>query len=319
MGNPAEVAGLEAGKPKLTPHADIPKTYSIQTGRLDSRWQSFGIVQAEALLDGRPTGYKLVIKNGKPISFLSNRYVVIPNELAVEAGDLVAQQLGAKPFHEFKGPWAIPVRSHVLYYGYENSRMKAFYTFDEPVDVDEKGDNVYIGFMVSNAIDGGGCLGFGVFTFRFACQNMFWMKPWALSEFHARMGREVMSWARQIHLGKTARDLAEGLDNMVEATKKVVEIGLQVQRRLKAMTVEKANAEKLDKLVKALPLKYAAALPWAGVVKTDKKTRVVGFKPVEGLTTWQAFNDVTYLIWHDRKQSVDTKEGYMLLVQRAMF
>lgn len=319
-GNPAEVVGLEAGKPKLTPH-DVPKICNIQTGKVDATWAQYGIYQAEALLGDRPTGYKLVIKHEKPISFVSTKYVLIPNELAVEAGDIVARQLGAKPFHEFRGPWAIKPNSHVLYYGYENSKVKAFYAFDEAVDVDGRGDKVYVGFMLSNAIDGSGCLGFGTFTFRFACQNMFWMKPWAMSQWHENLGRKALSWARQVHLGNRVQAMAsESLDALVAAAKAVVDHGLKVQERLKAMVDEKAIIDKVEKMVKALPLKYLSQLPWVNVVKTDGKNEVMIEDTVlSDMTSWDVFNDITRLIWHDSKQGVETKESYMTIVQRAMF
>jgi hypothetical protein len=291
----------------------LPGTFEVQSGRVDSKWAEFGLHQVDIKLRDRETGYKLIVRRGEPLAITSKGYVLIPNEVALEAADAAAQRLGAKPFTDFNGPWFAKVEDHVMM-NFEKTRMSALYAFDEPVEI-AAGDKIHVGFSVRNGIDGGAAFGTGAFTFRHACANMFLMARLGVGRGMGFDDREVMSSLYQIHYGKPA-ELMATVDELVVVLERVVQSGFQVVARLRTMRETKLSEEKA-KLIQALPVKYLEKLSGFEVSKKAGKKAEVRF--LGDVTEYQVWNDATQLLTHDAKGGWDTKMTQYALVQQVFF
>lgn len=290
----------------------VPETFEIQSGRVDSKWAEYGLNQVEIRLRGEPTGYKLIVREGEPIAITSKGYVLIPNEIALQAADLAAERLGARNFGDFRGAWFCKTADHVMMNA-EQTRMVALYAFDEPVEI-APGDPIQLGFSVRNGIDGGAAFGTGLFTFRHACSNMFLMKAWRGKGMNFD-DRQVLSWIYKIHYGSPA-ELLTNVDEIIPVIEDVVRSGVQVVQRLRAMTETKL-AEATAQRIMALPAKYLEKLQGFEVKKKAGQKTQVEF--VGDVTEYQVWNDLTDLLTHDSKGKWDTKMQQYAVVQRALF
>jgi hypothetical protein len=298
----------------MTESVVLPETFEVQSGKVDSKWAEFGLHQVDIKLRDRETGYKLIVRDGEPLAITSKGYVLIPNEVALEAADAAAQRLGAKPFTDFSGPWFAKPENHVMM-NFEKTRMSALYAFDEPVEI-APGDKIHVGFSVRNGIDGGAAFGTGSWTFRHACANMFLMARLGIGRGMGFDDREVMSSLYQIHYGKPA-ELMATVDELVTVLEKVVQSGFQVVARLRNMTETKLTIEKAAK-IQALPVKYLEKLSGFEVSKKAGKKAEVQFLGGD-VTEYQVWNDLTQLLTHDSKGGWDTKMTQYATVQQIFF
>lgn len=291
----------------------VPTEFVVQSGKVDDRWNAYGLNTVDIKLRDRETGYKLIIRKGDPIAIASKGYVLIPNEVAIDAADAAALRVGAKPFTEFSGPWYVKPRDHVMM-DKEEIKMAALYAWDEGVEITPR-DKIHVGFSVRNGIDGYHAFQTGLFTFRHACANMFVM---------ARMGgkrsqatgmhwddREVMASLFKVHYGQQA-ELMASVDELVPVLEKSIKQGFEVIDRLRSMTTTKLTELQALRLG-ALPEKYVRKISGLDLEKDGT------VKIVSDVTQYQVWNDITALLTHDTKGHWDTKMHQYAIAQRILF
>lgn len=292
----------------------IPQTFEIQSGKVDSKWEQYGLNQVDIKLRDLDTPYKMIVEDGQPIAITSKKYVLIPNQIVLEAADSVAQKLGAVPFINFKGEWFNKPKDHVMMNA-EKTRITALYGFNEPVEI-TPGDKIQLGFSIRNGIDGGSSFGIGMFTFRHACSNMFIMARMKVGQGMGFDDRSVISKFDTMHQGEGAEMMAS-VDAIVPIVKQVIQSGTKVVDLLRTMATTKITQEKAFQLM-SLPVKYLDKISGFEVAggKAGKKAEV---KYTGDVTEYQAWNDITALLTHDEKGGYGTKMMHFATVQQVFF
>jgi hypothetical protein len=240
----------------------------------DHRWADYGIVRYYGVFidetgEETPRHYQLIVIDtkhpamGKPLKATlvkSPFFQFIPNEVALEAADAVAESLGIR-------------RDGVEWTG-NGLGVYARYVGDRAQDV-VPGDPVAIGFQMKNSVDGSISYTYTGYILRLVCKNGA-VAPTEQTTLKVRWSSDPPSVEDlREDLGRIMGALQEEVDAYREWTK------IQVNIRLARM------------LAAALPKSYLT-----GFVEFDKKTHeVVDVKP---LTLWEAFNTITDPLTHRR-------------------
>lgn len=140
----------------------------------DDTWNEFGIALRPLLVDGHDIGKRVLMRNGKPLEVVSDRYKVLPHERLAVVADEIADELGMVKWDQFDGDWYIEMDQHIIMDD-DGRRMHALYAQPDPVEIGDDDDEIHIGFAVHNSIDSSLGFNVGLFTFRHACANMVWM------------------------------------------------------------------------------------------------------------------------------------------------
>jgi hypothetical protein len=249
---------------------------NVQFGKVDTTWEKYGLVQAPILYNGKPSGYKAIIKNKNLVAILGMEYKLIPNEEVVKAGDQVAEEVGAKPF---KVRYA---RTNYILNKTE-TRVYAQYILSRGFDIEGR-DRVYIGFSLMNGIDGSLAFSASGFTFRSICQNGVFVGY-----------REIAHFYR-----KHTKGLEINLDSVKFAVEKVIDETKDAVNAYRKLTRLEMNEEIAERIAKSsLPRKV---LP--DYIKVEGET-LKSFDPSKSV--WDAYNHITEKIWHDVKMDIDRK------------
>jgi len=248
----------------------------IEFGKVDETWSKYGLAEARINYNDKPSPYKAIIKDGKLVAILGKDYHLIPNEVVAEIGNKVAEEVGAKPF---KVRYA---RTNYLLNKAE-TRVYANYILPRPFDIEGR-DKVYVGFSLTNSIDGTMAFGASGFTFRSVCSNGVFMGYKEIAHFYRKHTKrfEVDYEAIKAVVVKVLEQTRKAID----AYRKMVRIEL--------------NEEIAEAIAKStLPRKL---LP--DYIETEKD-KLVRFDPSKSL--WDVYNDVTAKLWHDTRMDIDTK------------
>lgn len=252
----------------------------IEFGTPDSTYINYNILQVPVIYNGEPSKYKAIIKNGNLLAILGENYTVLPNEEAMEAGELVAKSLNAQHFKR--------------YYSDNEARLYDTYILPKKYRIDPK-DTVQAGFTIMNGIDG--TLAFSVtgFTFREMCSNGVMMGYKKLARLY-RKHTSGFKFDKTMLVSYVDRIVNDTLD-VIESYKKLTQINL--------------NMEIAQKLAKArlLPKK---ALPDYIEIEEGK---VVSIDPE--VTLWQTYNDITEAIWHSAA-NMDSKRVEFNVLHRII-
>lgn len=103
--------------------------------------------------NGQETKYRAILYGGQMVAIVKSRYVLLPNEDAVEAMDKVASELKLEPYRT-------KATTTKLFRAYLSNKS---YTVGE--------ENVKLGLSMVNSIDGSLAFGVTGFTFREVCTN----------------------------------------------------------------------------------------------------------------------------------------------------
>lgn len=290
---------------------DLIGTADIDAGTPDQVWSEYGLEMVPVKLDGQDTGRRLILRNGKFIADVTDRYKLLPNERAVNAADAVANELGAVPFDDFDGDWFIPLKDNVVM-DEEGRRVHALYAWDDPVRLGD-GDEIQMGFAVHNSIDAS--LGFhvGLFTFRHACANMVWMG--VHDDGMAFDDRDVVVNGMRKHTSGLQVDN----DALQARVKNVLMLADEVSETYDQWREQFVTESHIEEMLKRLPEKD---LPkWVrdigDVLDRAKGNGTLG----EAVTTedliraempatetvWTTYNDLSESVWHDDDTSDSTK------------
>ena len=80
--------------------------------KISEEWMDYGFRELYLTWNGEPVPWKAIVRGGKLIHIASRRYTLLPNEVALRAADVVAEEIGAEKIKEFLDPCG---RLYVLY------------------------------------------------------------------------------------------------------------------------------------------------------------------------------------------------------------
>ena len=267
---------------------------NISFNEPDTTWDQYNLREYPINVNGENTNQKAIIKNGELISIVSDKYMLLPNEEALNQANQIAKQSGLVPFNKFSklNLKVVGGDEHAVLYGPHNARMHAMYAIEKEYQVN--GEDMYVGVGIRNSIDGTKAFGVDLFSFRSACSNM---------DIIARGGQRgwTLGIARTKMLDTIYKRHTSGLD---PKTFKYKELLANVMDRANAiieayeqMAIEKATKELLDNIKESrLPNK----------VLPDYITEESVQAP-ENLTQWNLYNDITANIWHNQKAAMTSK------------
>lgn len=295
----------------------------LQTVRPSNRKVSLQVLQEfpdvkatkeQVVIDGKAEATCLIFKGDTRIAHVSPDYELFPNEYALAAGNEVAKEIGAVPWDQYGGDWFVKAESNVLYAGRHNSQMHALYAFQDdekskPMEFEiRKGDKIQMGFSLHNSIDGRMGLGAGIWTFRHACQNMFFMG------FKGRGmsfdDRNVLAYFYKSHVTEMSKEQLKAI------ILRVVDAGIASIAALRAMDERKLTQAKAERLVKIIGMERAIeCMPY---VEIDEKDKVTLLPEAASVTDYDAWNDVTYAITQASEMNTKIKMKRYAKIQRVL-
>lgn len=227
----------------------------------------------------------VTMNNGKMeiLAQHSMKYKVVPFSQSLKASDDIATEIGAVPFNEFRGPWFVKAEKHTMF-DKKGAQMHALYAFDKPVEI-RKGDSIQLGFSIHNSYDKSTSLGGGFFTFRHACENMFFM---GLNGRGMSFDtRKVLAYFSASHSKtRTTDDIRGMMRVMTEQGMRIV----NAIRKLPNFDLEKAEAVKIFDI---LPKAEIEKLSWARLEGKEKTPKMLG-----DVNKYKVWNDVTDYLSH---------------------
>lgn len=271
-------------------------------------------------VNGELSPVKYVIRGGEEVANVSHIYKLFPNELALEAADKLAREVGAVPFDKFTGNWFERVHSHVMYnksnrHVKGRTVMRAYYAFNEPVAVgkndDGSDDTVQLGFSIFNGINGKRGFGAGGFTFRHACKNIMLL---GLGDSRKKL---AMGFDDRVTLAYSNKRHTTSLDEkfIIANIKNIIKAMEEVTAKYRAMVETKILERKAVNIANQLPRKaIRERMSYIRIPEKDGED----YKLVKDVTEWRVFNDVTWFASHDPKSGLETKEKIFRMVENEL-
>jgi len=260
---------------------------TVSFGPADPTWSAYNLSEYPLLFNRGETDYKAVVRNGSLVTIVSNKYLLLPNEVAVKVGDVAAEACGLVPFTEFTGDWFARMNSHVLYSN-RDTRVHALYALNQSYTVN--GDKMHLGVGIHNGIDGHFGFYVGVFTFRVACANMvFAGMPHYEQRFDQRATLEYISKVHTRGLDPALPNLLQAITTMMERATGILDTYTEMAR----LDVTKELVEKIRR--SRLPQKV-----WPDAIQTKDLV-------VPRMDQWTFYNDITGKVWHNEKMELRSK------------
>lgn len=303
-------------------------TASLEAGEPEQVWEEYGLESIPILMDEADTGRRIVRYNGDYIADVSDNFKILPNEEVVQAANVIADDLGASPFHEFDGDWYIQLDDHV-YQDAERKRVHAIYAWDQG---EIGGDDMEYGFVVHNSIDGSMALRVGVFTFRHACANMVHIGAGTLRDYMAQGvedERGIISSSTRRHTKNMDVDM-EALSARIQG---VIAAVPDIHSTYQQWLQDELTVEETLRLIDYLPSKDQPG--WMQdaedeldavaeneslepeLLPDDRKASVIEAKMPRAETVWDTYNSFTQAIWHDNRTSDTSKMTKMRKLHRV--
>ena len=167
--------------------------------------------------------------------------------------------------------------------GIANSRYMQY--FIKPKLEDVNGEGIKLGMLLKNSIDGSLSLGLEGFSYRTLCSN------------GVIMGKESVYSFTKKHIG-SVKDILLQLEQGVALVNKS---SLRIIEKYQHMMKVEFNKEKYVKLKEQLP----------------KKDLVDIARRIGSGTDWDAFNQVTQSLWHNRRGNMINQYGKMQVVNKV--
>lgn len=268
-----------------------------------------GLRTYQVTIDGKEQDAQHIVRtNAEGVTELITQqrmlYKVIPNSTVLKAADAVALEVKAVPWTEFTGPWFVKPKSHIM----ENARhtqVHALYAFNEPVAI-RPGDKIQLGFSIHNSIDGSMGLGGGMFTFRHACQNMFFMgfKGQGMSFDE----RQVLAYFYKKHTQEVSTE------QLAAIMTKVNEKALDVIAALRKMTTVNLLPSEAVKVSAVLGKEQIETIAWLKFTDKDKKQVELARK----VSKYDAWNDLTDLASHNKDLGLESMMDKHRIIERVL-
>jgi len=260
----------------------------ISFGKADTSLKEYGIIQAPLLYNDQPSGYKAIIKNGKLVAVLGSGYKALPNKVALEIANEIADEVGAVPFKKFYQ------NKHVAFSS-EGTRMYATYIVDVPYDIEGR-DNARIGFTIQNSIDGTLAFSASGFTFREFCENGVFIGLKKLSYYYRKHTKNFE--VKKEAIARNIRSVIDDMKRVIEEYRKLVQL------RLNREIAQKIAEQKF--LSKKLMPDY---------ILIGKNRELLEFKEVD---LWTVYNDLSARIWHNPKTGLDSKRAQFQALHKVI-
>jgi hypothetical protein len=325
-------------------------TVEFRSGEVTQDFSQFGIQlvpieYTSATVDGwQDTGRRIVSRNGRNLTVVSDRYKLLPNERAVEAANEAAQRLGAKPFHEWERPegeadstfsdngWYIELDDHV-FQDPDRRRVHALYAWDSSLF---EGERLDYGFAVHNSIDGSQAFKVGLFSYRHACQNMVLM---GLSSMPLRVEGERQILTESSHRHTTS--LGVSVDSLADRIEETVTFVDQIDDAYRTWQEEVLDTEQVIRLMQNTSLPTSDLPDWIEEAEDflgtkveehneetadeedeaddwtdlpdDMVASVVEAHHPNSESTWETYNSITESIWHSTTKDTTKQRKFNAL------
>lgn len=232
-----------------------------------------------------------IFQNGLYRKICGRGYVMLPNE---EVDNIVPKLIKA-----FGAEFGLELfKTHTAYNGdakYWEIRSKK--EFKIPGSFRDN-DKVQLGFILRNSLACNVSFGMDVFTFCTLCSNG------AISK-----GSDLLSMKIK-HYGKDS--LKQMTENLERRVRDIMTEGILLIKEYEKSAKLKLRLEAAKLIAKRVSVKY---LP--EYIAVDEKTHNVTLKK-QNVSFWEAFNDVTQPVWHNKDLSFLTKSEMTNHLHRVM-
>ena len=283
--------------------------------QVERSWDEYNLRTEQMYCNGQPLPVKAIVKNGEYVKFMSSQYHLLPNEEVQKIADATNKRVGASP-------WKFTTRDDNGWYSGDGHaitnvgipvRIGLVYTFDDGARfVNGRSDEIQLGYMVQNSINGSAGFGVVPVDIRRNCNNaMFHLsspvyhgtvqKTAALLKARDNLLEAQVDWNDGRHFKKHSKNLLENdnyigwLQGAIALVKERGEKLLKRYNEMYEMKVTQKQAEQVAKFSKDV----TKELSWLEI-KTDGKVKISG-----DVTQWKAFNDVTQFLSYNNRKSMN--------------
>lgn len=249
----------------------------------EQAWKHYGYEIYDLVWDSYRLPYKLILRNGAPVSIVSSRYRLIPIEYAEEVASELALHLQASLVRrEYSyvrlshptSPLSVPVRVWLIYdmpgkeHRVGNHTIRFSYTVVNSMDT-----KVAFQILLTNAID----------------NRVYAIVPtrWAMALSPA----EVAAYIREVHVGKKPID---PIERMAERARQLIEEAEAMLPFLALWAEMPTDDELIDALKRKLPKIY---LP-PSVTEAGVKTY---------MTLFDVYVEIAEKIWTSQEIGIDRR------------
>jgi len=248
--------------------------------KVEESWPEYGIEEYYLTWNGEPIPWKAIVRRGKLVHIASRKYRVLPLEVSVKASDEAAKAVGAVKIREF-------------YNTPDNTRVYVLYDLmqaAEPI----RGVRTRLGFYTYNSIDGSLAFGASMLSILDRGNGTFYgFIPTArLSTYLSPTA--AIAIVRRPHTPGIETDvgrIAGKLREMVERGREAIAVyrlwaELELDREIARTVVERLPEAYIPRYVKALS---------EGVTLSEL------------VTVWDAYVDISSMIWRGRTSGKEAK------------
>jgi len=213
--------------------------------RVDQPWRQYGYDECDVLWKGKKLPYKVIMRNGVPVTIVSDAYRLIPLEYAEEVAQELARRLDARlvrreysyvTLRHPAEPVKVPLRIWLVY--------------DLPGEEYQVGEHrIRFSYTVTNSLD-------ATRAFQIMLTNVLNNRTYVLVPSRwttAITPAEVAAFIREVHAGKKALD---PVDQMVERAHRIIEEGQKILPFLTIWAETQADDELIEMVKKKLPKIY---------------------------------------------------------------
>lgn len=264
----------------------------------------------QVFINGKPQNAQHIVRtkedgSSEIVSQQNMLYKVTPNSRLVKAAAEVADEYGAVPFNEFEGPWFVKAQDNVMT-NRKETQVHALFAWNKPVEV-KPGDSIQIGFSIHGSIDGFLSTGGGMFTFRHACSNMFFMGYGSRGMTFDT--RQTLSYFKKRHTVELAKDQIRYF------LSKVNDRGLEIIHALRLLPEKNLSEIQAEKIAAIIPAELAEnnLFDWLKVDDKGKK-KLVKKNP----NSYDVWNDVTDYLSHTEDLSLESMMKKQGVVEKVL-
>lgn len=282
-----------------------PSNYSSE---IRDEWQQYNLKAETLSRNGNKMNYQVIVKDNVPVSVFTNAYKVLPNEEALAVANEVTSGMGLVPASQLDSEWKMHLDIPAVFYGKKNgveTKMSALYVSQDPIELGlgSDSDPVKAGVLVRNSIDGSAGFGACVFMFRQLCGNMSQhLQSRSMMQLStAELGKvgnlktQTITSASFIHRESLKTEVIKSLiENVIKGADDVV-------KRFKQMKQDQLSKEQAMEIAMKFPATITKNVDWLDFNKKSKQ-----WTPrVNGVTTFDAFQDMTDILSHTNKLGYD--------------
>ena len=248
--------------------------------KVEKSWPEYGIEEYYLMWNGKSVPWKAIVRRGKLVHIASRKYTVLPLEVSVKASDIAAESVGARKIAEF---YNVP----------ENTRVYVLYDLlqeAEPI----RNVKTRLGFYTYNSIDGTLAFGASMLSILSRGERTFYgFIPTArLSTYLSPTA--AIAIVRKPHtpsIETEVDEIARKLVKMIERGREAIVVyrlwaELALDREIAKTLVERLPEAYLPRYVK--PLSEGVTLS-------------------ELITVWDAYVDISSMIWYGKISGKEAK------------